>query len=223
MKKKSILLFIIFTILTGCSSEYNIEFSNNKIKENIKVDILDSDMPKKYDETIYSSSDIITPFINNDQYPFFGNEEIIYNKNVSKNGNATHIELNYDYSHDEFLNSTVYRSCFENSEFVTNKKNYDLNFYGSFYCLYGEELVINIKTDNEVISNNADKVNGNVYTWIIDKENVDNVDIEMKISKHTVYYRKIVYGIVCILFIGLFIAGYVVYHKFKNRDSINDI
>ena len=223
MKKKSIVLFIIFTILTGCSSEYNIEFSNNKIKENIKVDILDSDMPKKYDETIYSSSDIITPFINNDQYPFFGNEEIIYNKNVSKNGNATHIELNYDYSHDEFLNSTVDRSCFENSEFVTNKKNYDLNFYGSFYCLYGEELVINIKTNNEVISNNADKVNGNVYTWIIDKENVDNVDIEMKISKHTVYYRKIVYGIVCILFIGLFIAGYVVYHKLKNRDSINDI
>lgn len=223
MKKKGILLFIIFTILTGCSSEYNIEFSNNKIKENIKVDILDSDMPKKFDENIYSSSDIITPFINNDQYPFFGNEEIIYNKIVNKNGNTTHIELNYDYSHQDFLNSTVYRSCFENSEFTTNKKYYDLNFYGTFYCLYGEELVINIKTDNEVISNNADKVNGNVYTWIINKDNIDKVNIQMRISKHTVYFKIIIYGIVGIFFIGLLIAGYIAYNKFKNRDSINDI
>ena len=223
MRRKCILMFIFFTILTGCSSEYNIEFSNNKIKENLKVDILDSELPKQFDEKIYSSSDIITPFINNDQYPFFGNEKIVYNKTVNKNGKTTHVELNYDYSHADFLNSNVYKSCFENSNFVTNKKYYDLNFSGTFYCLYGNELVINIKTNNEVISNNADKVNGNVYTWIINKDNKDKVDIQIRISKHTIYLKTIIYSIIGILFIVLLFVGYIFYNKFKNRDSVNDI
>lgn len=222
MKRKYIILFLII-ILTGCSSEYNIEFSNNKIKENIKVDILNSDILPKYDVKTYGSTDKATSFINNDQYPFFGNEDIIYNKKVDKSGNVTHVELNYEYTHDEYLNSTAYKSCFENSELVTNKKNYNLNFYGSFYCLYGDELVINIKSNNEVISNNADKVNGNVYTWIINKDNVDNVNIQMKISKHTIYFKMIVYFIVGILFIGLVISGYIVYRRYRERDSVNDI
>lgn len=221
--KKYILLFVFIIILTGCSSEYNIEFSNNKIKENVKVDVLDSDIPKNYDEKIYSSSDIVTPFINDDQYPFFGNNEIIYNKSVNKSGKVTHIELDYEYTHEEYLNSTAYKSCFEYSNFVTNKKNYDLNFYGAFYCLYGNELVINIKTNNEVISNNADKVNGNVYTWIINKDNVNNTNIQMKISKHTIYFKMIIYCIVGVLFIGLLISGYIVYKKYQDRDSVNDI
>ena len=222
MKRKYI-IFILIIILTGCSSEYNIEFSNKKIKENIKVDILNSDILPKYDVKIYGSTDKATSFIKNDQYPFFGNEDIVYNKKVDKSGNVTHVELNYEYTHDEYLNSTAYKGCFENSELVTNKKNYNLNFYGSFYCLYGDELVINIKSNNEVISNNADKVNGNVYTWIINKDNVDNVNIQMKISKHTIYFKMIIYAIIGVLFIGLIISGYIVYKRYRERDSVNDI
>ena len=87
----------------------------------------------------------------------------------------------------------------------------------------GNELVINIKTNNEVISNNADKVNGNVYTWIINKDNKDKVDIQIRISKHTIYLKTIIYSIIGILFIVLLFVGYIFYNKFKNRDSVNDI
>lgn len=223
MKKIIFLLVFLTMFLTGCSSEYNIEFSNGKIKENIVVNILDSDIPKAPANQLYDVDDRVTPFIKNNQYPIFGNTDIIYDKNVKKEGNNTRVTLDYTYTHDEYRNSTVYKSCFENAYLINNKKNYELNFSGSFYCLYGNELVINIKTNNEVISNNADKVNGNIYTWIINKDNVTNADIQMTISKHSRYYNIIVYCIVGVILICLSIVGYIVYKKIRNNDSVNDI
>lgn len=224
MNKKLIFMLIIsIFILTGCSSEYNLEFSNGKIKENIVVNILDSDIPKQPSSQLYEADDRVTPFIKNDQYPFFGNEDIVYKKNVEKSGTTTKVTLDYTYTHDEYLNSTVYKSCFDRTEFSTNKRDYELNFSGNFYCLYGDELVINIKSNNKVISSNADKVSDNVYTWVINKDNVNDVDIQIKISKTPLYIRTIIYIILGIVFVVLLVFGFNVYNKIKNKDSVNEI
>lgn len=223
MKKVKIILIIACFILTGCSAEYNLEFSNDKIKEHIVANILDTDIPKQIANPISELDDQITPFIENEQYPFSNNDDIKYNKKVEKKSNATTVTLDYEYSHEEFKNSKAYSTCFAEKSFEETKKGYNLKFSGHFYCLYGDSVTINIKTNNEVISHNADKVSGNTYTWVINKDNAQDANISINISKKSMYIKPIIYIVLGVVFLVLTIGAYIAYNKIKNRDSINEI
>lgn len=223
MKKIRIAFISICLLLTGCSTEYNLEFSNNEIKEHIVANIVDTDIPKQSSNNLAAHDDPITPFINNDQYPFAHNDSIKYDKKVDKKANSTIVSLDYKYSHEEFKKSRAFNSCFEEKEFKETKKGYNLNFAGHFYCLYGDSVIINIKTNNEVISHNADKVSGNVYTWIIDKDNAQDANISINISKTSMFVKPIIYIVIGVVLLVLSIGAYIAYNKIKNRDSINEI
>ena len=223
MRKKIIFLSILLISLTGCTSQYNLEFSNGKIKEEIITTILPTDIPKKAANAVSELDDRVTPFINNDQYPIFDNTKIKYDKKVKKVNDSTIVTLKHNYSHDEFRKSNTFKSCFRYSSFKENYKNYDLVFSGDFYCLYGDEVEINIKTNNIVISNNADKVSGNTYTWIINRKNLGNVDINMKISKKSNVTSYIIYVIIGVIVVVLAGFGYTAYKIIKNREEVNKI
>ena len=223
MKKVIMVLAIFVFILTGCSSEYNLEINNSKIKENIKVEILDADIPKEVPGIDVELNDRITPFINNDQYPIFNNTKIKYKKKVTKVGDLTKVTLNHTYTHDEFRNSNTFKTCFENAEFKKTRKGYDLNFSGSFYCLYGDSIKINVKTNNKVINHNADKVSGNVYTWVINDNNVKNVDINLSLSKQSALITPLLYVIASAIFLVISVFAYRFYKIYKAKDSVNDL
>lgn len=224
--KKNILLLILILILTGCTSEYNINFDNDEIKENIVVTIPDSSIPiytEEEREANIAPDDPVTPFIENDQYPFLNNEEIKYKKNVDKKGDITTVTLDYTYTHDSFQKARTFKSCFEEPYYEENKDSYTLNFSGNFYCLYGDELKINLKTNNEVLENNADEVKGNVYTWIVNRDNYQKLNINIEISKKARVFKPVAMIILGIIGTILIVGGIVAYIKIKNRESVNEI
>ena len=223
MKKNILMLIISIIFLTGCTSEYTIEFSNKKIKENITVDILDSDIPTKSTNQVAEVDDSITPFIENDQYPLMNDKNKKYSKKVTNTNSGKRVNLKYTYSHDEYRNSKAYNMCFENKEFTELRKGYSLSFSGKFYCRYTDEVVIKIKTNNVVISHNADKVEGNTYIWTINSKNVDNVDINMEISNKVEYSKYIIYAILGVILIILLVFGIKTYEIIKTRDNVNDL
>ena len=223
MKKVISMLVIFVFILTGCSTEYNLEISNKKVKENIKVEILDADIPKEVPGIDVELNDRITPFINNDQYPIFNNTKVKYKKKVTKVGDLTTVTLKHTYTHDEFRNSNTFKTCFENASFKKTRKGYDLDLNGSFYCLYGDSIKIKIKTNNEVLSHNASEVSGNVYTWVINDDNVKNVDIKLSLSKKTKVVTSLLYVIASSIFLLGSIFAYRFYKKYKEKDSVNDL
>lgn len=221
--KKLVLIVIFVFILTGCSSEYNLEISNSKIKENIKVEILDTDIPKAVPGIDVELNDRITPFIKNDQYPLFNNTKEKYKKSITKVGDLTTVTLKYTYTHNQFRNSNTLKTCFENASFKKTRKGYDLDLSGSFYCLYGDSIKINVKTNNVVLNHNADKVSGNVYTWVINDENVKDVNIQLSLSKKSKVVTSLLYVIASGIFLVLSILAYRFYKKYKEKDSVNDI
>lgn len=222
--KKRIILFVIFMlILTGCSSEYTLELSNKGIKETLIVDILDSEIPSNSGNSITEMDDQITPFINEDQYPFLDDQTKKYNKEVTKENGVTKVKLDYEYKHDEYPKSTVYNTCFQNSFYESGRRYHELRLGGTFYCLYGDQAVINIKTNNLVKKHNADKVSGNVYTWIIDLDNVSDTEINIVVSKWPAFIKPVVYVIIGAVFLSLILFGYIMNRKMKNIDTINDI
>ncbi len=224
--KKLLYILLLLVCLTGCSTQYNLEISNEGIKETIVSTILDSEIPVQTKEEINAHielDDPITPFINGEHYPFSNNQEKKYNKDVKKENNSTIVTLKYDYKFDEYKNSRAFKECFENKTFDYDKNGYLLQMTGKFYCLYGDKIEINIKTNNKVNSHNADKVSGNTYTWIINKDNMNKADIKINISKESAYQMHIIMIILDIFGVIIIVVGYTAYKKIKNRDEINKI
>lgn len=204
--KKNILYFILFTflLLSGCTSSYNVTISDNKITEDINLNI----------ENDYQDIDGITGY---DYAPITRDSEELYEKKVTKKDGYTNINLKYSFDPEVFPNSTALSTCFENYEVIIDDNYYEFKLSGYLNCLADGEVDINVKTKNKVISHNADSVDGNVYTWHIDQDNVDDTSIEIKISRDKTSSSRLVD--VLLIAIVLFVVFVVVkIFKKKNRE-----
>ena len=182
MKKKVLLLIASLFLLTGCTNVYNITINDNTISEEIISVIPDTDIIPRTQQEIadgIEDDDQITPFIKENQNPFIDNDKIKYKKTVSKSGNNTIVRLSYDYDIDSFKHSRVYNECFEKSVVKRENGYLRLGFVGEFYCLRGDSITINIKTNRKVLNDTADDVENNVYKWTINDSNQDKVNIQM--------------------------------------------
>ena len=226
MKKVIIFLIIVFC-LTGCTSSYNIKISNDKINESVVSVINGSELSAPYMQyynSNYSPDDPLTPFIKNEQYPFVNNFNDIYEKDVKEEYDNYIVTLKYDYTYDEYKKSKAY-NCFENRRFDSEDGLYTIEMGGHFYCLYGDEVKINIETNNKVIKNNADSVNGNIYTWIINNSNLNNKSIILsfkgrkKLLNLNDPMTRFAFSLIALVAIG-FIIYVFVRNRFRKNNSL---
>ncbi len=218
MKKLLIFLLIVF-LLSGCTSNYNLEISNNSFKENINATINKNEIPTSSPYPEIELDDQITPFLNKDYSAIFSDDKALYKKRVTYLDNYINVDMSYKYNEQEFYNSNSLKLCFDNYEF-SYEDDYYIHAYGRFYCLYSDSLDINIKTNNKVLSHNADEVNGNTYTWHVNKDNLDNLDINIKVDKGINKETITTIIIVIFIIIILSIVGLVVYKKGSKENKI---
>ena len=215
MKKIFILIICIF--VGGCTTKYNLEISNNSFKEKINVTIDRDDTVRNAEENINSVEEIddqISPFLKKDNYSIGTTKK--YKKAIKKEADYTNVRLSYIYGEEEFRNANTL-DCFEHHTFKFDETYY-IHGFGSFYCLYSDDLEIVIKTNNNVISNNADYVNGNEYIWYVNNENVNNFELEIEIEKG--FSRDVTIYIIVI--VGFSFVAFIVYNMAKNRNRINN-
>lgn len=222
MKKRLIMLASVILFITGCSSKYTLTISDKGLEENIDLTIPKSYIKEQTEEeknADIAPDDQITPFIENDQYPLYGNNLNTYTKKVSETDDSINVNLNYFYKPSEFSNSNTLKKCFDNYGY-SYENGYYLKASGKFYCLYSDEIEINIKTKNKVTKHNADKVSGNVYTWYINEDNKNNIDIEIKTSKSNITATIITYGVLALAVIMIVILVIKFYQKNKKANEI---
>lgn len=214
---KKILICLGLLLLTGCTVNYNLEISEDKISENITGDILKNEFDSIDDElgdhTIYH-------FLHDEQYSLIDKSDL-YKQSINDNSDKIDFNYSYDYK-DNFNNSRVLNECYENVIFEENDDFYIIKLSGGFYCLLNSKITVNLTTDYSVLNSNADKKNGNVYTWYLEK---DNTDIEVEISKVKKPADKNTDGDFGIFrLIGLAVlavlsaATYYIYKKKNSRD-----
>lgn len=176
MKKLLISLLLIF-LVTGCSCNYTLKI-DDKISDELEVTVPNSLSSTKKEE-IETSLRNLNPLI--DSYE----EEILFNYNKTTKGMNDIYKLKYTY--DNYMDSTFSALCFQYFNMNETDEYYVINASGKFGCLYDNEKInINIETDKYVSNNNADKVKDNKYTWVIDSNNKDNVNINATIMKNIV-------------------------------------
>ena len=228
--KKKIFIICLLLLTFGCSSQYNLNIKDDRIEESIVSKISNDEIPASSNLKIMGDIEVddqITPFIKNDQFPFINDETIKYDKSVKNKDGYTTVTLRHNYSFDDYKRSKAY-NCFENKDFYEDNGFYNISLYGTFYCFHGDDITINVKTDFKVVNNNADIVDNNVYTWVIDEESHTNKEIILKMKKpllsnsgikKTIFNSPIVAVIIILLLFVIIVSSAVYFVRRKNAEN----
>ena len=178
--KKIILLFMFTILLTGCSCDYELNISDDKVVENVDISLpysMDSDDRSKFLEYTKVDNLAVVGGLDNPYYDMSAradNYGDIYNFNYS-----------YDKEHP-IKNARAMKSCFEKYKVEETSSYYMFVFRGEFKCKYKfNDVNITVKTNNEVPKHNStdyDEKEG-VYRWKIDSSNASDVDIKLLVQK----------------------------------------
>ena len=183
MNLKKILSILFILICCGCNAKYELDFTDDKIVEKLTVSTNSNNMSNEDIYEKYNKS--ITTIGGKNYYNF----EIKENKNDSLK-----LNYNYEFNTSNFNTSYITKNCFSTFKFANDEEKYYILAQGNFKCLYYQyakldSLDVSIKTNHNVIENNADEVKNNEYIWHIDLNNIENINIKLitdnKVSKQS--------------------------------------
>lgn len=189
--KKIILIFLSIILLSGCDINYNIDISNNKISTDLDLSVSETDYKNYNDNQEEKLSATLYEYFDEREILAFDdmNYKDFYNKKVSKNGRSLDINYTYKYTYLDFYKSSMLNTCFEDF-IVLNEDNYFyVKAFGKFNCYY-DDTKINIKTDRKVINSNHDSYKDGVYTWNIDRDKSNNVNIIFQVDKESHFVEE---------------------------------
>ena len=192
MKKISLILLIII-FLSGCSVNYDLEITENDLTEETTI-MTDVNKNESYEGE--ALTDILDKTKNDYFEPIFSNpsnyDEYIggFQPNVDyykvddyQNNNWQGLKLSNTFERSSFYRSRMVKYCFKEVDYQNDgtyimlRTNNSCDVFKSYSLL--EEITVNIKTDLNVVVTNADRVNDNVYTWVINRNNYQNKPIRM--------------------------------------------
>ena len=220
-KIKVFILICCMFLLSGCSIEYNLTVNESTMEEDINA-IFD----KATESELASRMEGIrrTVFYNydtreNEYYDFTKRET---NDNIILN-------YNYQYMGNDLYKSEAASRCYYKRIVSVTDNDITINTDNQVACLYKdgdreiEDITINIRTDLTVLENNADKVNGNVYSWNINDQNYTNKPIYIKIEKER-YQEPFISQFISIIviIIVVVIIGILIYFKAIRKHRKNN-
>ena len=181
MKKMKIVLLFIFTILlTGCSCNYELNISDDKLVENVDISLpylMDSDDRNKFLDYTKIDNLAVVGGLDNPYYDM--------SARADNYGDVYNFNYSYDKEHP-IKNARTMQSCFEKYKVEETSSYYMFVFRGEFKCKYKfDDVNITVKTNNEVPKHNStdyDEKEG-VYRWKIDSSNASDVDIKLLVQK----------------------------------------
>jgi hypothetical protein len=212
--KKIILLFVICLLLSGCSTEVVLKIDEEKVTETIKVLELKDKIyfNNELDENIKTNMQVFER-----EYEFYDMNEFEDNGYVGKTYKLSeNLELWSELSH--------VRPCYETFVLEKTDSNIILNTSDEYRCGYlfgADNVTLIVESELELISSNADKVEGNRLIWNIDNNNYKDksINFNYKIgdSKNNMEIPN--YAMYLLIFVFCIITFTYVFIKIKNKEN----
>ena len=213
---KKIIILITTILLTGCTAKYEIYFGENNIQDTITITTSSTNVNNATKETTNIFTQKIGEWENGHEY---------YKREIITTDTTTGYKYTYSFTPIEYDAMSQIRKCYK--DFTLNTQNaIELSTSKEFLCTnYSpqvKEYTITISSKFEISSSNADKVENNKHTWIINNKNYKNKPINIKINKEKKYMPKetkkspLKKIIILLLFVGLIIFF------FKFKKGINN-
>lgn len=220
--KKILFSFITLILLTGCTAEYNLDFDDDNYMESLNIEttsdhldyenVKNYEWPKSIDYTITGSSEV----------PEKIEGVIYYDFENYQDEDKAGFTYSYNMTKDQYKKSAIVHNCFSSISIQKNdKKNIQtLNTSTGFECFTKypplEKVTINIKTNKNVVQTNADRQEGNVYTWIINSGNAATKSIMISTSEEMEEEKETNITLILII-IGAFFILLFVLIRAKNK------
>lgn len=216
--KKILLIMLTMLFLTGCTVNYNLEIDGDNLNEVITGNVTKKEYEVKETD---NGENLIYALFNSDQNALF-DEESPYLRTLEDKGKTIDYNFSYLYNYN-FDRSTIINTCFEYHMVDETEDYYYIKLSGKFYCMYSDKININVTSNNAVLENNAMKVDGNVYSWVIKKDkDVDilfNVSKKMKHSNNKLKVMNTFQIIGLVVLVVLCIITIFLYKK-KNKNEV---
>lgn len=172
MKRKLILMVLIIFLSTGCTVQYNLNITEDEMAEDINVKVAQATLTPQDKNALIQNKN--QAYINTTEY-----------YDVTPSEDEEYFNVNYKYTHkaNRLENGKLLNWCYHTRQITRTNKEIIISTEGPFDCLNKESrnrvdnAEINITTKLKVIKNNADKVTGNTYTWLVDENNYQNKPI----------------------------------------------
>ena len=207
---KYVFVILLMLIMSGCSIDYTLFISDKGFDETIKVNVIDNLENTEFAEKDYN--------------PLHHSDSIFYDKKVKKSNENIDIKLHYNYSLEEFNNANSFNQAFYNKNIKITDKIIDIQLSELKGLNVSTDFDIKIKTNNKVLSNNADSVKGNTYIWHVKDDNKENVNIKIKIQRGTFQSNSNSNIIIIYIVLGIIIISLtaVIYFTYKKRKKSNE-
>ena len=182
MKKRLLFIICFVLLLTGCDVNYSVTINEDEtFDEKITMSFLKT--PSDGNNLTIAEDDK-TPI------SVMPNETKFYDSEIIDKGNT--YDMVYTYNHDMDSIKTAYfiANCYPGMRITNDEEEIVINSGDGFACFIGDDglkadsVKINITTKLKVIENNADSVNGDTYTWIINENNYLGKEIYFKVERN---------------------------------------
>ena len=194
--KKILFLGLLILLMTGCNATYNLEISEDGFKEETTILSNINDINNYYDNDIFTLKELYDIQSKTYYSAYFNEENFNFYEVDKKQDNIKYYDqsiindnINYglkyvgDFKENDIYRSRAINTCYKEVTFNKNDQIYTLVTNGKAECFDAykllNEVVINIKTTYRVIYSNADKVEDNTYTWVINRDNYQTKKINL--------------------------------------------
>lgn len=230
--KKNILIIVLALILTGCTAEYTLTIDKGVYNEEVNI-------TGESNDEISSFSKNWMIAVDKDTYSLQGDPDTTaapdntYDYKISGNN----LTFSHDFNVSSINESSAISNCYDviritpydGDIIISTDKN--VKCFEKYPTL--NSLKINIVTDKEVLSNNADSVDGNKYIWNLNRNDSnkainmtmknDNTSSEPSINNKSDGKRDYSLYIFCGILLICFFIGYLIFNKIKkdgNRTNV---
>jgi hypothetical protein len=223
--KKLWLLVGILLLTAGCEATYTIRLDSNSINEKIEIieennKISISDVSKELDSIIVSNADETT------ETGFY-----TFNKIIGPTKSGLDISYLFEPAVKYKLYSPFLKYCYDDVTFVYDAMKANLSTNSNIKCFDFfaglDKITLNIVSNYEVTRHNANSVDGNTYTWIINKNDSGKISLEVdkqkiiKENESIIDEPRVQFVIIVVLFILLpSILILYVYFKYLQYNKI---
>lgn len=178
MKKKIYLLIFILLFTSGCTCQYNLKISDNTFSETIylvgSTTEESNDLNNTWSIPVYKDANY-----SGDRDTDYTSAKGIYDYTFSNNT----LKFTHDFKRGDFASSTAVSTCYKTFTMTNYQGNDILSTNSVADCFdaypYLTSININVTLDKKVISHDADSVNGNTYTWKLNRSNYKNKAVNL--------------------------------------------
>lgn len=205
---KKILLLIAVFVITGCQANYTLSIDKEGYNESLTAIEKNS---MNFDSVVggislYNYKDFYLekefPYHYNDPYLPEANYRFkdvsYYNVNDLTNDNQVGLSLSSKFKTvDSFSKSNIiWKTCHKKdislNDGILSINASGFNFIGDYDIL--DKITVNIISDYNIVNSNADKINGNKYTWVITKSNYNGKSINIVFDTNSFSNRLLKQG-----------------------------